>query len=150
MPDPKRSPAGGFTLVEALVALAILGLALLLGMEILLQQPRIQLKLRAHQEAHAALGRTLEGIRAGTVPLMTGTVAGVEPISNVVPVPSTALPKLRAPAPSVRAADGLVLRMTVTPEGTVPGLSRILLTAQYTVRGQLFERRVETMVWRRP
>lgn len=136
--------------METLVALAILGLALLLGMEVLLQQPRIQLKLRAHQEAHAALGRALEGIRAGTVPLTTGTVEDPERISDLQPTPSPRLPRLRAPAPILRAADGLVVRTTVSSEGAVPGLSHVVLTAQYTVRGQLFERRVETMVWRRP
>jgi len=122
--------AGGFTLVEALVALAILSFALLLGMGVLAQQPRIQLKLRAHQEAHAALGRVLEGIRAGTVPVTPGT--------------------LPAAAPTSTAADGLVLRLDVDADPDVPGLSHLTLSAHYTVRGQLFQRRLETMVWRRP
>lgn len=122
--------ARGFTLVETAVALVILGVALLLGMGLLAQQPKIQLKLRAHQEAHAALGRMLEGIRAGTVPLTPGPLPPG-------PVPPT-------------AADGLVLRLGVEPDPTVPGLSRVAVTAHYTVRGQLFQRQVDTMVWRRP
>lgn len=155
MPRHQRSsPAAGFTLVEALIALAILGGALLLGMEILLQQTQIQRKLRAHQEAHAALGRALEAIRAGTVPLVTGPVTG----PSTVLTPATPLRSgARAPltpatdaTPAVDATDGLDVRMTVDPDPSVPGLARVLLVAHYTVRGQLFERRVETMVWRRP
>lgn len=123
--------AGGFTLVEALVALAILSFTLLLGMGVLAQQPRIQLKLRAHQEAHAALGRVLEGIRAGTVPLKPGAL------------PPAALT-------ATGAVDGLVLRLDVDADPDVPGLSHLTVSAHYTVRGQLFQRRLESMVWRRP
>jgi type II secretory pathway pseudopilin PulG len=116
--------------VETLVALVILTVALLLGLSILTQQPKIQLKLRAHQEAHAALARVLEGLRAGTVPVASGAVSP----SPVTPI----------------AADGLVVRLTVDPDPDVPGLSRVTAVASYTVRGQLLERRVETLTWRRP
>lgn len=119
----------GFTLVETLVALAILGATLLLGMSLIAQQPRVRAKVRAHHEAQAAVASVLEGLRAGTVPLTPG----------LVPTPTAA-----------DAADGLLLRLEVAADPRAPGLAHLTVTAHYQVDGQLMERRVETLTWTGP
>ena len=66
-PGPGRP--SGFTLIEALVALTILGVALLLGMQLLIQTPRIIRRIDAERQAFRALEATLEGVRAGVIAL---------------------------------------------------------------------------------
>ncbi|MCR8526116.1 type II secretion system protein, partial [Escherichia coli] len=67
-PGPGRP--NGFTLIEALVALTILGVALLLGMQLLIQTPRIIVRIDAERQAFRALEATLEGVRGGSVSLV--------------------------------------------------------------------------------
>ncbi len=71
-PGPGRP--NGFTLIEALVALTILGVALLLGMQLLIQTPRIIRRIDAERQAFRALEATLEGVRGGSVSLVDQTL----------------------------------------------------------------------------
>ena len=72
----------GFTLVEVLVALALLAVVLLTSLALLAQEPRIDRRLQARQEAARAVEGVLEAIRAGVVPLRTGPLT---PSHTVIP-----------------------------------------------------------------
>lgn len=115
----------GFTLVETLVALALLTLALLLGLGLVLQHPRIVRRLDAQREAIHSLEVTLEALRAGGLPLVSQTLPPIGPRK-------------------------LALSIQVTPEGYPPGLYRVLVRAAWQVEGQPRERAVETLLWRYP
>ncbi len=65
---PRRSGReSGFSLIEVLIALVLVGTALLLGMGLALQQPRIVRRLDAERQAFRAMESTLEAVRAGVV-----------------------------------------------------------------------------------
>jgi prepilin-type N-terminal cleavage/methylation domain-containing protein len=120
--------AAGFTLVETLVALALVSIALFMGLALAWQQPRIHARLAAQQEALRLLEATLEGLRAGAVPLHSG-----------------ALPPPWIPS----GISDLLLRLEV--EAVEPaGLYRVEAVAYYRVAGGTEQSRVETLVWRRP
>ena len=118
----------GFTLVETLVALALLTLALLLGLGLVLQHPRIVRRLDAQREAIHTLEMTLEALRAG--------------VPGGLPLVSQRLP----PTGSRKMA----LSIEVAPEGYPPGLYRVQVRAAYEVDGHPKERSVETLLWRPP
>jgi prepilin-type N-terminal cleavage/methylation domain-containing protein len=117
-PDPTRRQ--GFTLVETVVALAVLGVVLLLGLGLLLQEPAVVERLEARQAAWDALEDTLEAVRAGDLPLSGGSY----------------------PTP-----QGTVVHLSVEPT-PVPDLWRVQLEAEYRVQGRDFRPRIETRVWR--
>jgi prepilin-type N-terminal cleavage/methylation domain-containing protein len=121
----------GFTLVEMSVALWILLVALLCGMALVMQQPRVVRRIDAARQAVAVMEWTLEEMRAGLIPLQSTPDVGWTVSSFVV----------GSPAPDLKVA------VAVTPAAT-PGLYRVMLTARYHVYGQLLRRRLETMVWR--
>lgn len=128
MPGHRQS---GFTLIEALFALALIGVALLLGLSLIWQQPRIQKRLAARQQALRAAEAVLEGVRAGTVPLVPGGGRA---------------------APGGRVTGGAeepLLRMTVEDDRALPDLKHVTVSAHYRVWGETRSVRVETMVWRR-
>jgi len=115
----------GFTLVETLVALALLTLALLLGLGLVLQHPRIVRRLDAQREAIHGLETTLEELRAGALPLVSQDLPPVGP-------------------------RRMVLSIRITPEGYPPGLYRAQVSARYFIEGQFRDRSVETLLWRLP
>lgn len=123
--------AAGSTLVEVVVALAVLTPALLMGVALLLNQPRAQKRLEARQAAFGAIESTLEEIRAtGVLP-----AAGGHPRA--------------APGSSGRAA--LLLRIDHSPvEDGPPGLVRVEVTVHYRVLGEVHRAGVETLVWTGP
>ncbi len=114
----------GFTLVETLIALALLTLALLLGLGLVLQHPRIVRRLDAQREAIHTLETTLELLRAGALPLESRTL----PVSP----------------------RKIALSIQVAPEGYPPGLYRVQVRAAWQVEGRPRERTVETLLWRPP
>lgn len=118
----------GFTLLEALLAATLLTFALLLGMALVLEQPRIVRRLDAQRRALQILEETVEEMRAGGVPLATRRIDW---------------PKLY-PSDTV----GVELWTTVEPAGYPPGLYDVSLRVVWTMDGQIHQRRLETMVFR--
>lgn len=122
----------GFTLLEALIALVLLGVALLLGMALVLENPRIVRRSDYQRQAFRALESTLEAVRAGVIPLvdnqdLDGFVTAVD-----------------APAPK-----DLKVSMRVEPT-ELPGLVKVTLTARDKLAGQKFEKEIQTLVWSPP
>lgn len=109
----------GFSLVETLIALTILGIALLLGMSLLLEQPRIARRLDAQRRALSELESTMEALRSGAIPLE-----------------STRLGPSGSPAVVIQ----------VTPAGP-PDLYEVSLRAVYLVEGRTRERTLESLIW---
>lgn len=126
-PGPGRP--NGFTLLEALVALALLGVALLLGMQLVIQTPRVLRRLDAERQAFRALEATLEGLRSSNTPLENEDLQGF-------------LTAAGSPAP-----DNLTVSVLVEP-GDLPGLYHVTLTASYTVLNVPYKKRLETLFWR--
>jgi prepilin-type N-terminal cleavage/methylation domain-containing protein len=110
-----RSRAGranGFTLLEAVIGLAILGVALLLGMALVIQLPRDVRRLDADRQAMRAMEATLEGMRAGTLPVQDSELSGFITGDS--------------------GARDLGITVLATPT-TPPGLCQVTLTAHYLV-----------------
>lgn len=122
---PRRS---GFTLVEALVALLILALALLLGYGFMMRQPRALERLAAGDEALRILEASLESLRSGVVELESGMLQ-----------PVIAFP------PPTRARD-LLVDLEVEPT-EIPGLVTVTLEARYRVGQTIHVRRLQSLIW---
>lgn len=123
----------GFSLIETLVALTLLGLALLFTMSLLAQEPRIERRLRAHSEALGVLDAVHEAIRAG---------AALPPGSERFDWQA-----LYDPPPALEAAENLAL-WTEVDRRSPAGLYRVTLRARYFVGPRSFDRTLETLVWR--
>jgi prepilin-type N-terminal cleavage/methylation domain-containing protein len=125
------SRQNGFVLLEVLIALVLVGTALLMGMGLVLQNPRIVRRMDGQQQAFRALESTLEALRAGAIPLQTAELGGF----------ATAV---GSPAP-----QDLAVRMQVEPAG-LPGLFQVTLSARYTVEQRQREKSLQTLVWSPP
>lgn len=126
----RRHGAAGFSLIETLVALAVLAVVLLAGVAAHLNHRRALVRLAAAREATAAVGAVLEGIRAGAVALT--------PDEGPAPLPP--------PIAGVRAQG---LRVWVeTWETGETGLWEVEVRASYLAAGAPGQRSVETLVWR--
>lgn len=125
--------ASGFSLVEALVALAILALALLLGLGLLWQQRRLLARLEARDAAEQALVEALETLRSGSVPLVSGPVAVTGPAG---------LGAGGGPPGDVSVV------VHVAPAEPPAGLYRGQVVARCTVAGETVTRTTETEFWR--
>jgi prepilin-type N-terminal cleavage/methylation domain-containing protein len=119
----------GFSLLETLVALTILGLVLLMSMAMVLNHPRIVRRMDAERQAYRAIEATLEMLRADAMDLSSG------PVEVYLPPGSP--------------TQDLTVEVTVTPEPQ-PGLHRVVIEADYSVYGQKLSKRVETMLWELP
>lgn len=149
-----RTP-GGFSLIEVLVALTLLGIALLLGMDLVLQNPRIVLRLDAERQAFRAMESTMEAVRAGVIPLGNADSCPNAhscqdpecPNANLCSIVRTfGPPPVPPPQPP---KDYLTISMQVVPTG-LSGLSRVTLVAQYLVLNKKYEKKLQTMVWISP
>lgn len=127
---PRRAP-GGFTLVETLIALAILMTALLLALPLVLEQPRVLARIQAQRQATRAIEATLEALRAGEVPLASTRIQGLA---------------LSAGSP---VSPGLSLWIDVQPAGP-PHLWAVTVRTRTDVLGHALERQVETLIWSPP
>jgi Tfp pilus assembly protein PilV len=113
------------SLLEALVALALLAVALLAGLALYAQQRRVEQRLAAQHDADRAAASLLEAVRAGMVPLASGEI-DAEPFTG---------------------SAALALALEVEGDAA-PGLWRVRAIATYTITGQSFRRSIETLVWR--
>jgi len=116
-----------FSLIETVVALAIIGLILLFGLSLAARESATRSRLEAHRTALSSLESVLEGIRAGG-----GRPADCSSI----------------PAAAGRPEPGEIrLCSELTPE--VPtGLYRLRLHAEVGVGSRPVEHEVETLLWR--
>ena len=131
-PFPRRSGReSGFSLVEVLIALVLVGTALLMGMGLALQNPRIVRRMDSERQAFRAMESTLEAVRAGVIPLQTAQMDGF------------------ATAVGTPAPKDLKVHMQVEPAGT-PGLFQVTLRARYEVEGRKIEKMLRTLVWSPP
>lgn len=119
----------GFSLFETLIALGVLALALVLGLELLNRLPRYRQGLAAQRETMRALEATAEAVRAGTQPLVTGQVVD---------------PQLTGRA---QVAGALAIRLEVEP-AALGSLYEVRLVGRYFLLGEAHERELETLVWR--
>ena len=110
----------GFSLVEALVALLIVGVVLLASLGFFWQQRAATRRLRAHRAAEVALESSWERLRSGDLPLVPGPLAAGTP---------EAPPVALALAPGPR-----------------PGTLRVDLTALYECDGRPFRRTLSALV----
>ena len=127
-PPPDNGADNGFTLIEALVALMVVTMALLLGYSMMIRQPRASERLDAGEEALRAIEASLETIRAGALPLESGFLQ----------------PGIAYPLP-VRARE-LMVDLDVTATAT-PGLYAVSLEARYRVGPSIHRRRVDSLIW---
>ena len=133
MPSSVQRPRlGGFSLLETVVALAILAWVLLWTGALLVEERRIQHRLDAHAEALDVLQTVHESIRGG-FRLRSG--------ENLVDWQG-----LYDPPPELRAAEELKIWTQVEPSGT-PGLVKLTLKARYFVGPEAFGREFDTLVW---
>lgn len=128
--EPATVRCRGFTLIETVVALALLGLGLLATLALVAQEPRVARRVRAHERALEALTASHEAIRAGQVGVASGAV-DLEPLGFDEP------------------PTRLAVRAEISPLSP-PGLARLVLVASYPESGRRFEKRLETLVWRPP
>ncbi len=119
-PGPQQR---GIALIEALAAVALVSLAVLIACNLLAAHPRAVDRLQAQQQMLSAVEATLETVRSGGE-LRSGPAA--------ITVPG-------------RAAVRVSLEVTaIEPRG----LFLVTARARCTVRGQELTRKLETMVWR--
>jgi len=105
--------------------------ALLLGMALVLQNPRIVRRADDERQAFRAMESTLEAVRAGAIPLKTSELKGF-------------VTAVGTPAPK-----DLTIDMQVDPT-ELPGLYEVTLEARYSFARQKFVKRLRTMVWSPP
>ena len=125
MTTASPSPRSAFSLLEVLVALSLLGVALLFSMSLIAQEPRIERRLAAHAEVLEVLDTLHEAIRAGmSLPLQPELLEWQD---------------LYDPPLELRVARQLTVTSEV--EGLRPeGLYRVTLKARYFVGMQPVDR----------
>jgi prepilin-type N-terminal cleavage/methylation domain-containing protein len=122
------SGARGFSLVEALIALALVGVALLLDLGLQAQSREIEDRLAVEAELLRRAEAAIESVRAGQLPLRSDAVD-----------PALAWPSAAPPE----------LAMILVVDGTeVPGLCRVTVRGQMRgKRGRPHEVELETLIW---
>jgi prepilin-type N-terminal cleavage/methylation domain-containing protein len=111
----------GFSLLEVLVALALIAVVLLLASGFYWQQVRTDQRLARQRQADAALLATYELLRAGALPLADGEL----------PDPTD---------------SEIALTASLTPSET-PGLTEIELAATFEIQGGTFRRTLDALLY---
>lgn len=125
----RRRPPGGFSLVEAAIGLMLIGVALLLTMALMAQQPWIERRLAAHHETLGLMEMVLEQSRSG----------GALPDDGELDL--SGMPRSTPPA----ARD---LRMWIVVDALPErSLYEVRLTVRYAVGDQSFEAGLESMIF---
>ena len=119
-----------FTLLEALVALAILGVALTSSIALMAQYQVLDRRVAGQLEAQRSIEAQLEALRGG---LDFPRADGVHDLA--------AVREAQAPVEDL----GFELDVAV---GTVDGLYDLVLVASYTIAGRPYQRRLELLLWR--
>ena len=119
-----------FTLIETLMALAILGIALASSIALMAQYQVLDRRASGQLEAQRCLEAQVEALRGGLhVPLAEGDYA--------LPV------QREAQEPVTRQRYRALVELDETP-----GLYFVELVASYEILGRAYERRVELYLWR--
>jgi type II secretory pathway pseudopilin PulG len=129
-PSRRRRAAAGSALVEALVAAALVGVALLLVVALLTLSARLTARADGQRAALAALEAVLEGVRAGALPPVDRQWTEAEP--PWVPLPS---------------GRGATLSLRVLPTG-LAGLWELEATIRYRAGRDPQTRTLTTRAWR--
>ena len=116
----------GFSLIESVIAVALIGTALIISSALLNSLVLSADRLQAHREMLREIEAAVEMIRAGFVPLESGTLSSAG--SNA------RFPDLRVTAVGEKQA--------------APGLYLVIVRAECSVRRHLISRRLTTQVWR--
>jgi prepilin-type N-terminal cleavage/methylation domain-containing protein len=118
----------GFTLVECLAALALVGFAIVVAASCLTAQARAAERLKAREQLTRTAESVLESVRGGAVPLRSATLS-----SAVLGLPTTDLP--------IDAS----LEVERLPHW---GLYEVTATTGCTLQGERVHVVLTTMVWR--
>jgi prepilin-type N-terminal cleavage/methylation domain-containing protein len=124
----------GFTLLEALIALTVLGVALLMGMALVIQLRRDVRRLDAERQAMRAMEATLEAMRAGTLP--------VELYKPDKPYELSEFITLAGVPPDRDTKLGVTVVVTLTSR---PGLYQVTLTAHYLVLNTQHKKQLQAL-----
>jgi Tfp pilus assembly protein PilV len=119
-------------LIEALVAVAIVGIALLFVVGLLAHEARLTARAAGQRDAFRLLEAALEGIRAGAVPLEDATYS--DPLPPFLPVP-------------VRRGAVLWIEVEKAGDPPVKDLWQVTATVRYRAGRDILERRVTTRMW---
>ena len=129
---PARRAQRGVALMEALVAAAIVGIALLFVVGLLAHEARLTARAAGQRDAVTLLETALEGIRAGGVPLEDATYDEAKP-------PWLPIPERR----------GAVLWIEVKKAGDPPvrDLYEVKATVRYRAGRDILWRSLTTRMW---
>lgn len=125
--------AAGVALIEALVAAAIVGIALLFVVGLLAHEARLTARAAGQHDALVLIEAALEGIRAGAVPCESATYE--DPVPPWLPIP---------------VRRGAVLWIDVAKVGNpvVKDLWEVKATVRYRAGRDILQRSLTTRMWR--
>ncbi|MBZ0111000.1 MAG: type II secretion system GspH family protein [Thermoanaerobaculia bacterium] len=128
---PERRAELGFVLVEALVSLTLVGIAMLLTLQLLVVDARVQNRIRAQREVLEVSETVIEILRA-----------------EGLPTKSVTLETDQLNALLGRRVRPMTLWLEVTPHPEVSRLWNVRVETRYQAGREIQERALETRVWR--